>query len=103
MVNGDQLRKETNTPDNPQLSKQGLFIQQRVPFGGCQQALEGWATAPEPRRFLDRQSGCSRPTPHALLCPQHTHRGAGANSRVTHTPLQSSPALSHLSLPEDGL
>lgn len=98
MVNRDQLPKETNTPDNPQLSKQGLFIHQRVPFGGCPQALEGWATAP-PRRFLDRQSGSRVPSP----CPQHTQRDAGANRRVTHPPLQSSLALSHPSLPEDGL
>lgn len=57
MVNGDQLPKETNTADNPQLSKQGLFIHQRLPFGG-------WATAP-PRRFPDRQRGSRVPPP----CP----------------------------------
>lgn len=87
MVNGDQLPKETNTPDNPQLSKQGLFIHQRVPFGGCPQALEGWATAP-PRRFLDRQSGSRVPSP----CP-HTLREAPV--RTAGLPTRPSRAASH--------
>lgn len=71
MVNGDQLRKDTNTPDNPQLSKQGLLIQQRVPFGGCPQS---------PRRLGDSTSEkvpgqakwCWRPTPMLSHVPRHT-------------------------------
>lgn len=72
MVNGDQLQRETNTPDNPQLSKQGLFSHQRVPFGGCPQALEGGVTAP-PRRFRDRRRG-SRVPPPCSSPETHTRR-----------------------------
>lgn len=102
MVNGDQLLKETNTPDNPQLSKRGLCL---FTSASPLEAARKPSKAGRPHLREDSWTGkvvlASHPQPPTSPHPD-THRGAGGNSRVTHPPLQSSPALCHPSLPENG-
>lgn len=84
MVNGDQLQKETNILDNPQLSKQGLFIHQRVPFGGLPGKpgrLEDSASEKVPGRADSVHTHTEAP----IRTHTHTHRHAPWSSRPTPT------------------